>query len=506
MSSLYKSSLMMAALFFFGSSCNSQDQGGQAGLIDRKPAVAGQFYAGSPAQLRSDLARLFSQAAPPSAKNPAAVISPHAGYVFSGEVAASSFNQLDPDKKYENIFILASSHRMSFDGASIYNQGDYVTPLGKVKVNHELARKILDENPVFNDNAGPHVHEHSLEVQLPFLQYHLKTDFRIIPIIIGTQSAVTCRKIGAALKPYLAEGNLFVVSTDFSHYPEYDDAVTVDHLTAEAILANSPEILLATLDRNEKKGIPGLATSLCGWTSVLSLLYITEGNQDLEYKAVQYRNSGDSEHYGDKDRVVGYFSIVVDRKNDDPGETFSLGREDKLFLLDLARNTIVTYLKNGTTLKVDASRLSSAVTAHMGAFVTLKKDGQLRGCIGRFEAIQPLYEIVQQMAISAATADYRFKPVTPEETGELEIEISVLTPLRKIGSVDEFQPGRHGIYMKKGFATGTFLPQVARETQWTKEELLGHCARDKAGIGWDGWKDAELFVYEAYIFSEADCR
>jgi AmmeMemoRadiSam system protein A len=136
--------------------------------------------------------------------------------------------------------------------------------------------------------------------------------------------------------------------------------------------------------------------------------------------------------------------------------------------------------------------------------VTLRKDGQLRGCIGRFEATEALYLIVRDMAISASTQDYRFPAVTPEEIDDLEIEISVLTPMRKISSIDEIQLGQHGIYIKKGYSSGTFLPQVATETGWTKEEFLGHCARDKAHIGWDGWKDAEIFVYEAYVFSESE--
>jgi AmmeMemoRadiSam system protein A len=134
--------------------------------------------------------------------------------------------------------------------------------------------------------------------------------------------------------------------------------------------------------------------------------------------------------------------------------------------------------------------------------VTLKENGGLRGCIGRFEATGPLYEVVQEMAVAASTQDSRFLPVTEYEFDEIDIEISVLTPLRRINSIDEFQLGRHGIYIKKGYASGTFLPQVAEETGWTREEFLGHCARDKAHIGWDGWKDAELYVYEAYVFGE----
>ncbi len=503
MNTFPKSWLMILIPLFFSPKSPGQENPGATHLADRKPAVAGQFYSASPAQLKSDLAALFSRALPAQSHDVVALISPHAGYVFSGEVAATSFNQLDPAKKYDNIFILASSHRMAFDGASVYTAGDYITPLGKVQVNLDLAAKLVKDNPVLNNKTEPHIYEHSLEVQLPFLQYKLGNDFRIVPIIVGTQSAATCKKIGAALKPYFNGNNLFVISTDFSHYPSYEDATIVDHLTAEAIVRNSPAALLEALEKNNEKDIPDLATSLCGWTSVLSLLYMTGGRTDLQFQALKYMNSGDSELYGDKDRVVGYYSIVVEKK---PGDGFSLGEREKETLLRIARSAVSeTAGVKGLPLE-DPAGFSDRLREPYGCFVTLKADGALRGCIGRFETTTPLYELVREMAIAAASQDYRFRPVEAGELGGIDIEISILTPLKKIGSIDEIELGRHGIYLKKGFSTGTFLPQVATETGWTKEEFLGHCARDKARIGWEGWKEAEIYTYEAYVFGEHDPR
>jgi AmmeMemoRadiSam system protein B/AmmeMemoRadiSam system protein A len=502
-----KTTVMILLPFFFGSSGYSQENSKESDQVDRKPAVAGQFYSSDPIRLRADLSTLFANALPRQTENVLALISPHAGYVFSGEVAASSFNQVDPGKTYENIFILASSHRMSFEGASIYNKGNYVTPLGTVKVNRELANKLLKENPVFTDKADAHILEHSLEVQLPFLQYRMKTEFRIVPIVLGTHSASVSKKIAKALKPYLNEKNLFVISTDFSHYPTYEDACIVDKLTADAIVKNSPDHLLKVLDENDLKGFDNLATSLCGWTSVMSLLYMTEGRKDVAYKEIQYQNSGDSPQYGDKDRVVGYYSIVVEKLNPaGQSDGFSLNSKEKESLLHIARQTMEEYVAHGKVPPVDTKSLSPKIREPYGAFVTLKKDGQLRGCIGRFEASGPLYEVVQQMAVASSTQDSRFLPVTEEEFDDIDIEISVLTPMKRIYSVDEFQLCKHGIYMKKGYASGTFLPQVAHETGWNTEEFLGHCARDKAHIGWDGWKDAELYVYEAYVFGEEDAE
>jgi AmmeMemoRadiSam system protein A len=182
---------------------------------------------------------------------------------------------------------------------------------------------------------------------------------------------------------------------------------------------------------------------------------------------------------------------------------FSLSGDDKKVLLKIARESIGYWLQYRGAMPIDSATFSVSVKTSCGAFVTLHKKDRLRGCIGRFTANEPLYKIVQEMAISAAFNDYRFEPVEQHEMNEIEIEISVLTPLKRIHSIDEFELGKHGIYIKNGFNSGTFLPQVAHDTGWSKDEFLGHCARDKAGIGWYGWKDAELYTYEALVFAES---
>ena len=219
-------------------------------------------------------------------------------------------------------------------------------------------------------------------------------------------------------------------------------------------------------------------------------------------------NSGDS-RYGDHAQCVGYWAIAISRnagaavKNT---SAFSFTKEEEKTLLGIARNTIVVYINQHKTPEVDDKNFSSNLKLHAGAFVTLKEKGELRGCIGRFTADIPLWQVVQQMAISSATQDSRFTPVTAREIDKLEIEISVLSPMKRIYSADEIVLGKHGIYIKKGYYSGTFLPQVATETGWSREEFLGHCARDKAGLGWDGWKDAELYTYEALVFGENDVK
>ncbi|HAF30138.1 MAG TPA: TIGR00296 family protein [Bacteroidales bacterium] len=485
--------------------CNSQsDNFKNQACTDREPVVAGSFYPDNPVALNAQLESLFAQASGVKTHdNVLAIIAPHAGYVFSGKVAASAYNQIDPDKEYENIFIIASSHRVLFNGASIYNQGDYITPLGKVNVNKELANKLINENVVFVFNPEAHSAEHSIEVQLPFLQYKMKKNFQIIPIVTGTQTLGEIKEIAKALKPYFNDKNLFIISSDFSHYPNYNDAIHVDKITGDAVLANSVSKVIDAINENASTNVENLVTSLCGWPAVLSLLNITQNDRSIQVIPVDYQNSGDA--LGDKIRVVGYHAIVFAKKKiQNMSNQFKLTNQEKEQLLELARNTINHYLITGKYLKVNESDLSHAMKSDCGSFVTLHKNGALRGCIGRFVADEPLYAIVQKMAIAAATEDKRFPVVEKLEMDEIELEISVLTPLQKIESIDEIEMGRHGIYIKKGFASGTFLPQVAIETGWTKEEFLGYCSRNKAGLGWDGWKEAEIYIYEALVFGEDD--
>jgi AmmeMemoRadiSam system protein B/AmmeMemoRadiSam system protein A len=510
---------LLLLLFLAGvSDCRSQNQ-----FPDRQPAVAGQFYPGDKTELDQMLASLFAQAVPRmEGRNVLAIITPHAGYVFSGGVAASSFNQIDPTKEYENIFIIGPSHYVGFEGASVYPGGHFLTPLGPVKVNEKTAKDLLKQSEIFSSRTDAQAREHSVEVEIPFLQHIMKKSFTIVPIVIGSDSREVCARIADVLRPYLNPNNLFVISTDFSHYPPYDDAERVDRLTASAVLSNSPEKLLRTLNRNATLGIPNLATSMCGWAGVLTLLEMTHGDAHIRIDTVEYRNSGDSE-VGGKGQVVGYWAIAVSTPRamgslsvplggkpvPEPsmGEAksdFTLTPEEKKELLKIARAAVVQNVTSGTLPIVDTASLPATLKIPCGAFVTLNENNELRGCIGRFGAAEPLYKVVQEMAAAASTEDPRFNPVQPSELDRLSIEISVLSPMRKISSIDEIQLGKHGIYIRKGNRSGTFLPQVATETGWNKEEFLGHCAQDKAGIGWNGWKDAEVYVYEALVFSEHD--
>ncbi|MEA3448326.1 MAG: AmmeMemoRadiSam system protein B [Bacteroidota bacterium] len=470
----------------------------------RKAQFTDQFYPAGKTELTNQLKRYFSKTHTQHKKNIRALVVPHAGYVFSGSVAATAYQQIDKHRNINTIFILAPAHRVRIEHASVFTGDAYETPLGKVLVNTDIANK-LTESTLFSYNEEAHAQEHSIEVQLPFLQYHLKNDFKIVPILINTNDRSQLRSIADTLKSYYTEDNLFVVSTDFSHYPAYNDACYVDSLTAQAISTGNPDKLYEQVRKNASAGITNLQTSLCGYSPMMVMLHLVE-SKGHTVELLEYKNSSQSK-YGDKNRVVGYWAMQITEnknhsKNTDDPETYNLNHDEKKILLELARYTLEERLKTGMLPEIKPDTFPSKLQKKLGCFVTLNKNGKLRGCIGNFKSNDPLINTVQQMAISAALYDNRFKAVTYNELDEIDIEISVLTPLKPIESIDEFELGKHGIYIKKGRYSGTYLPQVAEGRDWTKEEFISHCSQYKAGIGPEGWEKAELFTYEALVFSE----
>ncbi|TFG42876.1 MAG: AmmeMemoRadiSam system protein B, partial [Bacteroidia bacterium] len=466
---------------------------------DRQPVAAGRFYSADKETLMKDISKLFETCVKTTHQSgiARAVISPHAGYIFSGKVAASAFSAIDRNTPYKNIFVIGSSHIMAFEGASVYSTGDFVTPLGKVTVNKEIAN-TLKADRLFNFPISAHSQEHSLEVQLPLIQYYFSNDPQIIPIIIATNNPNNIRKIAEILKPWFTPENLFVISSDFSHYPSYKTANEVDNATAAAIVSGDPKKFLDVLEKNSYADDPGLSTSMCGWTSGLLLLYLAEGNSNLEFRKIDYNNSGDS-RYGNKEEVVGYNAIAVFEKNSGSRTSKNLADEitftekEKEQLISLARDNIKSLLYEGKEITFNKEILPEVFKEPLGAFVTLKIKGSLRGCIGRFVSSDPLYEVVIESSRSSAFEDPRFSPLTKEELSKTDIEITVLGPMKKISNIKEIVLGRHGIYIKKDYRSGTMLPQVATENNWSVEQFLGYTSRDKAGIGWDGWKDADIY-------------
>ena len=492
--------ILMTTMMMNG--CNGQTRE----PVVRPATQANRFYTGDAKELTHEvdsLLALHSDAA--RYQNVAALIVPHAGYYFSGNVAASAYMTLDPSRQYKRIFLLGPSHHEWLDGASVNTEADYyATPLGQVKVDHETA-EILATDSVFRYRPEAHDREHCLEVQLPFLQRKFGENVPpIVPIIISTNDYQKLKRMAEVLKPYFTGENLFIISSDFSHYPSYEDACEVDALTGKAVESGDVEQFIAAIHSNARSGKRNLATSACGEFAIITLMLMLD-NQ-YEVKHLMYQNSGDIDNH-DHTRVVGYHSFAILRSDkNSSGQTqtdtgFVLSDADKNMLKDIAFNSIRDSLdgKSISQILYQKSQTSNLLKK-CGAFVSLHKHGRLRGCIGHFGEEYSLHEIVSEMARAAAFEDPRFMPVTRDELDDIDIEISVLTPMRHIQSLDEFELHRHGIYIRKGRRSGTFLPQVADEVNWTKEEFVGHCSQDKAGIGWDGWRDAELYVYEAIVF------
>ena len=258
-------------------------------------------------------------------------------------------------------------------------------------MNTKLGKQLVENNKILVSRNDAHQLEHSVEVQLPFLQTRLGKDIRIVPIVVGASSAATCKKIADALRPYFNDNNLFVISTDFSHYPAYEDAKRADKATAEAIVSRSPDNLISVMEENARKQIPNLVTSLCGWPCVLTFLYMIEDNPKVTIQIVDHKNSGDAS-VGEKERVVGYYAMVVTAQSDQKKESFNLTDKDKRDLLVLARKTVEQKVGQLDITTPDPSGLSKTLTTNCGAFVTLRKRGDLRGCIGRFDATEPLFK------------------------------------------------------------------------------------------------------------------
>ena len=422
---------------------------------------------------------------------------------------SSAINQIPKGHRYERIFLLGPSHRVGFNAASVDTLYSFAeTPLGQVPIDVAIGKELIKRGEeAFTFRSDAHDREHCLEVQLPLMQMAFDEVPPIVPIVIGSQHLDVLQQIAEVLEPYFTPENLFVISSDFSHYPSYEDAKKSDLFLAETITSGGLEDFLKALTSIDKMDFRGEDTAACGACAIAVLLDImdAQGRGYFEAEHVMYRNSGDSV-YGDKERVVGYNSIVFTRREkpvkDTSDHLFNFSAEEKKAMMATARQAIYSALR--LNYDGDARPVGILKESGYGVFVTLHLGGRLRGCIGRFTSDETLSETIREMAQSAAFHDPRFPSLSRNEAHQIDIEVSVLSPLKKIDSIDEFKLGRDGIYIIKGRHHGTFLPQVAEETGWDTEQFLGHCARDKAGIGWDGWKDADLYTYQTEVVNESE--
>jgi AmmeMemoRadiSam system protein A len=348
-------------------------------------------------------------------------------------------------------------------------------------------------------------------VQLPYLITVAEgKPFRIVPIVTNSIDPHDHKVLASALvKMSRKRKALLLVSSDLSHFPSADIAQKVDSAILKAMETLDYEKLQAQNSRTMKEGHAGLACTMCGLSAALTMMRSLDGIGIDSGKIVSYTHSGMAG--AGRDRVVGYGAVIftgekrVRPPSKEADMTLEFTQDSRKELIRLAREAVKASV-SGEWVSYEPSD-NPELQVKAGCFVTLKNKGRLRGCIGRFTGDKPIWDIVRQMAVASATKDARFKndPIVPDEVPDLSIEVSVLSPPRETRKpLEEVKLGRDGIIVRDGGKSGTFLPQVATETGWNLQEFLGHCARDKAGIGWDGWKSptATVYTFTATIIDE----
>jgi MEMO1 family protein len=486
--------IIIAAFGIFAGSAfmSGQLSSSYAAETVKAPNVAGTFYPDNAADLSAMIDGFMNKAEPQTVKGDIfGLICPHAGYVFSGPTAAYGY-KLIKDKAYKTVVVIGPSHSNGFTGVSVYPQGSFRTPLGGIEIDRKFARMLLNQDPdiVFEPKAFER--EHSVEVQLPFLQRTLK-GFKIVPIVMGACDFNQCSRLAGFLKSAIAgrKDVLVIASSDMYHGYDYDECEIVDDLTLS---------YLAKMDEDGLyKGLLSGKLQMCGALPVVTTIMLAKSLGHEKAYVLSHTNSAIVTGKKIKGSwTVGYSSIVIDREKG--AGTMLLTKEQQKKMLDLARNSIETYLKTGKKLQV--SETDPVLMKEMGAFVTLHRKGQLRGCIGNIVGRQPLYLTIRDMAVESATGDPRFTPVKLADLKDIDIEISVLSPLEKVESADKIEMGVHGVIVRRGYNSGVFLPQVATETGWSKEEFLSQLCSQKAGLPPDAWKDknTELLVFTAEVF------
>ncbi|MCF7911296.1 MAG: AmmeMemoRadiSam system protein B [Candidatus Cloacimonetes bacterium] len=468
----------------------------------RKPAVSGKWYPSNPQELANDLKDYLDKAELSETQNqlePLGIMVPHAGYMFSAPVAAWCYKLLE-NKKYDTVILLGSSHHYAAGIVSVYDGDKLQTPLGEIPVDRKLAQQIIAGHPHIDCNDAIHAIEHSNEAQLPFLQYLLK-DFQVVSILTSTNDKKLLLDTADIIYQAIAASDkkvLLVLSTDMSHFHNYDLAKKMDQETIDLIITEQWQTLAKKINWRD--------CELCGFHAFEIFQKIMQLSGSDKPVLLQYANSGDAHPEYGLDSVVGYGAIVFPQKMN-PEKSISsdddkLTAEEKKWLLNLARKSIIDSLNHANTaIPKPDNRL---LRQERAVFVTLHKKGNLRGCIGHMIARDQLYKAVWQMAQSAAFADPRFDSIELAEMADIVIEISVLSPMQKVKTIDEIVMGRDGVLVQQGYHSGVFLPQVARETGWDKETFLRQLCSSKALLPPDAYLDpqTEIYIFQVEEFSE----
>ena len=471
-----------------------------------RSSLAGTWFSADAGELREQINEFFEKASSKPINNVTALILPHAGYQYSAQTAAMGLKTAG--RKYERIVVIGPSHRIPMEEMlSVSRATHYETPLGQVPLDVEFISELL-KYPVFQNVPQVHKSEHSVQIQVPLLQ-HCQAGFKLVPIVAGSCSQETIDKAGNILRSLLDDATLVIASSDFVHYGANYGYVPFKQDIPEQIkkLDMGAYEYIARLDG------PGFldyrrktGATICGYIPIAILLGML--SRPAETHLVEYATSG--RQAGDFTNSVSYLSVAFASEwqarpeAQQQKKTPELTDEDKKQLLLLARKTMVYALQNRRV--PEASDLGIAISDVMrparAAFVTLKKNSQLRGCIGDIFPQRPLYKSVITNAIHACVNDRRFAPVSQDELEDIAIEISALTAPAPIASPDEIRIGIDGVVLNKNGHSAVFLPQVAPEQGWDVEQMLTQLSL-KARLPADAWKqDASFLVFQAEVFGE----
>ncbi len=465
-----------------------------AGPQVRPSVLAGTWYPADPGVLRRTVVSLLNKAKStlPARARLIALIVPHAGYRFSGPVAAYAYNLLRK-RRFDRVLILAPSHRYRVRGVSVFKGRAYATPLGQVPLDQKISDRLRGQRG-FGYAWPMHQHEHSLEIELPFLQVALGK-FKLIPGVMGDSSLFLARIAAEGVLAAVGRQRvLLIASSDLSHFYPEKQAHALDRVLIKHVKALDVFGLARALAARE--------CFACGAGPILTVMIAARKLGANRVKILKYATSADTG--AGRDRVVGYLAAALYRLPGaaTPGPSSSRGvysAAERRYLLKIARQVITARLKGQPAPKLRAR--FAALGRPRAVFVTIKSHGQLRGCIGQLRATKPLYLAVADAALSAAFSDPRFRPVTLAELPGLEFEISVLSPFRPVRDAKKIVIGRDGLFIVRGARDGLLLPQVPVEQGWDRKTFLRGICR-KAGLPADAWHQpgTRLYCFRAEVF------
>jgi len=476
---------------------------GTAGAVAREPVFAGKFYPESKEELSKFVDSAIAKAEIPALGGKVrAVVAPHAGYPFSGNVAGFAYKAVGTE--YDLVVILGVGHTMTVKGAALLAKGSYKTPLGEVPIDEQFSAELIKTSPLFEDISAAHAAEHSIEVQLPFLQRRLKKPFKLVAAVLNNPDAENLAEIGRILgKKLKGKKALLIVSTDFSHYPGHEDAALVDKTLSLAVKTMNPGFFLLANQILLAKGVPELATCACGEAALAAAMSAVNELGTAKFVELKYGDSHtQAPELSGPERVVGYLAGAFVGADKPAAGKIVLGKEQEKTLLAEVRAVISNRLsakeeKNPLLSKDYVFNLPGAV------FVTLTENGVLRGCVGTIEPRMTLLDAVRYGADAAAFHDGRFRPVSAEELGKIKIEISILSPLKKAADAKQVIPHKTGVVIVRGGQSGLFLPQVWEQIP-DKTAFLAELCSQKAGLERTCWqaKNTNIYTFTVDSFKE----